>query len=170
MTGAGQPEKRQSRFLVPMNPIGTRNDGAGLSITRGGSCSLPCPAIHLCYALRVKTSYVYIMASRSRRLYTGVTNNLERRVAEHKRHLAPGFTDRYRIERLVYFETWGRIRDAIQREKQIKGWRRSKKVALIESQNVTWADLSEGWYGEADSSANKRPQNDVGGGDFGSSG
>jgi putative endonuclease len=109
----------------------------------------------------VKTSYVYIMTSRSRTLYTGVTNNLERRVAEHKCHLAPGFTDRYRIERLVYFEVWGRIRDAIQREKQIKGWRRSKKVALIESMNVTWQDLSEGWYGKADSSAKNRPQNDM---------
>ena len=126
----------------------------------------------------MKTSYVYIMASRSRTLYTGVTNNLERRVAEHKRHLAPGFSDRYRIERLVYFETWGRIRDAIQREKQIKGWRRSKKIALIEAKNATLADLSEGWYGKADSlccamhrtvrgcaqgrlSAKKRPQNDA---------
>jgi len=101
------------------------------------------------------------MASRSRTLYTGVTANLERRVAEHKRHLLPGFTSRYRAERLVYFETWGHIRDAIQREKQIKGWRRSKKVALIESQNATWVDLSEGWYGKADSSAQRRPQNDA---------
>jgi len=108
----------------------------------------------------VKTAYVYIMASRSRTLYTGVTNDLERRVAEHQRHLVPGFTSRYRLERLVYFETWGRIRDAIYREKEIKGWRRSKKVALIESMNATWADLSEGWFGKADSSASNRPQND----------
>jgi len=108
------------------------------------------------------------MASRSRTLYTGVTNNLERRVAEHKRHLVPGFTGRYRIERLVYFETWGHIRDAIQREKQIKGWRRSKKNALIESRNPAWTDLSEGWYGEAGSSAKNRPQNDACG-DCGSS-
>ena len=86
-----------------------------------------------CCTPGVKTSYVYIMASRSRTLYTGVTTNLERRVAEHKRHLLPGFTSRYRAERLVYFETWGHIRDAIQREKQIKGWRRSKKVALIKA-------------------------------------
>jgi putative endonuclease len=106
------------------------------------------PAADLCYILRVRTSYVYIMASRSRTLYTGVTNSLERRAAEHKRHRTPGFTDRYRIERLVYFETWGHIRDAIQREKQIKGWRRSKKIALIEAKNATWADLSEGWYGK----------------------
>ena len=103
----------------------------------------------------MKTAYVYIMASRSRTLYTGVTNDLERRVAEHQRHLVSGFTSRYRLERLVYFETWGRIRDAINREKEIKGWRRSKKVALIESMNATWADLSEGWFGKADSSAQK---------------
>ena len=144
-----------------MNPIGTRNDGAGFGMARGGSCFSAPPAKHACYTLRVKTSYVYVMASRSRTLYTGVTNNLERRVAEHKRHLAPGFTDRYRIERFVYFETWGRIRDAIDREKQIKGWRRSKKIALIESMNATWSDLSKDWFGKADSSAKNRPQNDV---------
>jgi putative endonuclease len=92
----------------------------------------------------MKVSYVYIMASRSRTLYTGVTTNLQLRVTEHKRHLVPGFTARYRIERLVYFETWGHIRDAIHREKQIKALRRSKRVALIESKNPTWADLSEG--------------------------
>ena len=66
--------------------------------------------------------YVYIMASRSRTLYTGVTSNLERRVAQHKLKLLPGFTAPYRIERLVYFEHHGDIRAAIQREKQIKGW------------------------------------------------
>ena len=109
----------------------------------------------------MKTAYVYVMASRSRTLYTGVTTNLERRVAEHKRHLVPGFTSRYRIERLVYFEIWGRIRDAIQRETQIKGWRRSRKMALIESKNPTWADLALGWYGKADSSPASRAQNDA---------
>ena len=108
----------------------------------------------------MKAGYVYIMASRSRTLYTGVTSNLEQRVATHKRHLNPGFTSRYRIERLVYIEPWGDIRDAIARETQIKSWRRSKKIALIESQNPTWADLSEGWYGKADSSAKGRPRND----------
>jgi putative endonuclease len=101
------------------------------------------------------------MASRSRTLYTGVTNDLEPRIAEHQRHLTPGFTSRYRVEWLVYFETWGRISDAIYREKQVMTWRRSKKVALIESMNTTWSDLSEGWFGKADSSARWRPQNDV---------
>jgi putative endonuclease len=65
-------------------------------------------------------------------------------VAEHKRHLLPGFTSRYRIERLVYFEVGARIRDAIQRETQIKGWLRSKKIALIESKNPSWVDLAAG--------------------------
>jgi putative endonuclease len=112
----------------------------------------------------VKTAYVYLMASRSRTLYTGVTTNLERRVAEHQRHAVPGFTRRYRVERLVYFEVWGRIGDAIRRETEIKGWRRSKKIALIESKNPTWADLATGWYGKADSSPAGRAQNDALGG------
>ena len=103
----------------------------------------------------MKKAYVYIMASRSRTLYTGVTTDLEGRVAEHQRHLVPGFTSRYRVERLVYFETWGRIRDAIDREKEIKGWRRSKKIALIESMNAAWADLSKGWFGKADPSPSR---------------
>lgn len=97
----------------------------------------------------MKAYYVYILASRSRTLYTGVTNNLERRILEHKRKLFRGFTGRYRIERLVYFETWGEIRAAIQREKQIKGWLRAKKVALIQSMNPGWSDLSEDWFGKA---------------------
>ena len=97
----------------------------------------------------MKTDYVYIMASRSRTLYTGVTNNLERRVIEHKRGLVAGFTKRYRVERLVYFEASREIRQAIQREKQIKGWLRARKIALIASINPGWADLSEGWPGTA---------------------
>ncbi len=91
--------------------------------------------------------YVYIMTNRSRTLYTGVTGNLERRVLEHKRKSIPGFTSRYNIRRLAYYEVWGNIRSAIAREKQIKGWLRVKKVALIETKNPEWHDLSEGWYG-----------------------
>jgi len=93
--------------------------------------------------------WVYIMSSRSRTVYTGVTNDLERRVYEHKHGLVPGVTSKYRITRLVYFEQTSSIRSAIEREKQIKGWRRSKKVALIESANPTWEDLSEGWFEKA---------------------
>ena len=79
-------------------------------------------------------------------MYTGITNNLERRVYEHKHRLTEGFTSDYGIDTLIYYEPWTDIRAAIAREKQIKGWRRAKKVALIESVNPTWRDLSEGWY------------------------
>ena len=92
----------------------------------------------------MKQYYVYIMANVSRTLYTGVTNNLERRVYEHKEKTAPGFST-YNINRLVYYEDLADIRDAIAREKQIKGWLRAKKIALIESVNPKWRDLSEEW-------------------------
>ena len=95
----------------------------------------------------MKTFYVYLMAGKFRTLYTGVTNNLERRVLEHKGKLVPGFTSKYNINHLVYYETFGDIRDAIKREKQIKGWLRAKKVALIVSDNPTRKDLSQGWFG-----------------------
>lgn len=87
--------------------------------------------------------HVYIMCSRSRNLYTGMTNDLERRVYEHKRGLVPGFTGKYRIDRLVYLEPFKDVRDAIAREKQIKAWTRAKRIALIEAMNPTWADLAE---------------------------
>ena len=93
----------------------------------------------------MKTYYLYIMASRSRTLYTGVTNNLQRRVLLHRQKLVPGFTARYNITRLVYYESGGDVRAAIHREKQIKGWTRLRKVALIESLNRDWKDLSDGW-------------------------
>jgi len=93
-----------------------------------------------------KQYYVYIMTNRSRTLYTGVTSDLERRVYEHKRKLVPGFTAKYRIKQLVYFEVTQDVHAAIAREKQIKGWLRAKKVALIESVNPEWNDLSVGWY------------------------
>ena len=91
---------------------------------------------------------VYIMTNKSKTLYTGVTNNLVRRVAEHKRRLIPGFTLKYRISRLVFYESFSDVRDAIAAEKRIKGWLRSKKIALIESMNPHWNDLSAGWFDE----------------------
>ena len=91
----------------------------------------------------MKTYYVYIMANKSRTLYTGVTNNLERRVLQHRRKLVPGFTSRYKINRLVYYETFGDVRAAINRETEIKGWLRARKVALIESANRDWKDLRD---------------------------
>jgi putative endonuclease len=93
-----------------------------------------------------KMYYVYIMTNRSRTLYTGVTSKLEKRVFEHKFKVIPGFTSRYKIDRLVYFERFGDIHAAIAREKQIKGLLRIKKIALIVSANPTWRDLSEGWF------------------------
>jgi putative endonuclease len=89
--------------------------------------------------------FVYIMASRSRTLYTRVTSNLARRVYEHRNHLISGFTDRYCVERLVYFESTPDVRAAIEREKQIKRWRRDKKIMLIEMANPDWRDLAEAW-------------------------
>ena len=99
--------------------------------------------------------FVYILASKSRRLYVGVTNDLERRIYEHKQKLADGFTKMYKIDRLVHFEETSDVSAAIEREKQIKGLLRIKKIALIESSNPTWEDLSEAWYNaniKADSS------------------
>jgi len=90
--------------------------------------------------------YVYIMTNRSRTLYTGVTNNLERRVYEHKHKIGSKFTNKYNITRLVYYEIFSDIRDAISYEKQIKGWLRAKKIALIESVNPEWEDSSVEWY------------------------
>jgi putative endonuclease len=94
----------------------------------------------------MKQYYVYIMTNKSRTLYAGVTNNLERRIYEHKHQMGSTFTTRYNITRLVYFEVFAEIRDAIAREKQIKGWLRAKKIALIESVNPKWRDLSADWY------------------------
>ena len=91
--------------------------------------------------------YVYIVTNRSRTLYTGVTNDLERRVYEHKQKLVEGFTKKYNITTLVYYETASDVQSTIRREKQIKGRLRSRKIALIESMNPEWKDLSDGWYG-----------------------
>lgn len=91
-------------------------------------------------------AYVYILASGFKRLYIGVTNDLERRVWEHKNPAdLNSFTARYRINQLVYFEQYGRITSAIAREKELKGWLRAKKIALIVAGNPTWRDLSLDW-------------------------
>ena len=86
--------------------------------------------------------HVYIMASASGVLYIGVTGHLESRVHQHKSKLLPGFTSQYNVTKLIYFEPFTEIRDAIAREKQLKRWRRDKKVFLIERMNPTWRDLS----------------------------
>ena len=88
---------------------------------------------------------MYILANKGRMLYTGITNDLERRIWEHKNHQANGYTKKYDIARLVYYEDTINVLSAIAREKQIKGWLRKKKIELIESINPTWEDLSENW-------------------------
>ena len=94
-----------------------------------------------------KRFYVYIMTNRPRShvLCTGITGNLQRRVFEHKNKLVPGFTSRYNLTRLVYYQCFAYPDMAIDREKEIKGWRRSKKIRLIESTNRHWYDLAERW-------------------------
>lgn len=107
--------------------------------------------------------WVYIIASKTGTLYTGMTNSLDRRVVEHKQHLVPGFTAKYHCTRLVWCEEHSDVRAAIAREKQIKGWLRAKKIALIESINPRWADLAEHWGREMSlkvdvrSRSNKQP-------------
>ena len=97
--------------------------------------------------VRSKTYYVYIMASQSRILYVGFTDNIQRRVSQHKIGEIEGFTQRYRVHTLVYLESFGDVHSAINREKQIKHWARGKKLRLIERANPLWQDLSENWYG-----------------------
>ncbi|MGE5113354.1 MAG: GIY-YIG nuclease family protein [Acidobacteriaceae bacterium] len=96
-----------------------------------------------------RSYYVYILQNVSRRvLYIGVTGDIERRMFQHKRHVFDGFSAKYNCERLVYYERWGRVHDAIRREKQLKGWRREKKEWLITQANPHWKDLSKEWWDE----------------------
>ena len=95
--------------------------------------------------MRSEVYYVYIMTSQSGTLYVGVTNDLKRRVYEHKHGQIEGFTKRYDVTRLTYLEETSDVQVALTREKQIKGWVRRKKIELIESINPKWHDLSDGW-------------------------
>ena len=99
-----------------------------------------------------KTFYVYIMSNFSGTLYVGVTSDLKRRVYQHKKKLTPGFTSQYNITKLVYWESIPRALPAIRREKELKGWTRKKKVALVEFRNPTWDDLAAGWFRSPSSS------------------
>jgi putative endonuclease len=107
-------------------------------VVRGRNEDLASRKVHV-----MRTYYVYMVASLQKALYVGVTNDLRRRIYEHKTGLIPGFTTRYRVNRLVYYEAHGDIRAAITREKQLKGWLRKRKVALIEAQNAEWEDLAD---------------------------
>ena len=95
----------------------------------------------------MRNYYVYIMSNWNHKvLYTGMTNNLEKRVLEHKQKLMKGFTEKYNVTKLVYFDYGSDVKGAIETEKKIKGWRREKKVKLIERMNPNWQDLSEQWF------------------------
>lgn len=96
--------------------------------------------------MSTNTYYVYILTNNSQTLYIGVTNNIKRRVWQHKQKLVEGFTKRYNCTRLVYFEIFSDVTCAIKREKVVKGWLRKRKIDLIESQNPAWKDLSEEEY------------------------
>ena len=98
------------------------------------------------HAMHEGSYFTYIVASRSRTLYIGVTGNLPKRVFEHKWREHEGFTERYNCDRLVWFEGYDDVTKAIDREKQLKGWTRAKKIALIEKVNPAWIDLSKDWY------------------------
>ncbi len=93
----------------------------------------------------MKASWVYILMGRTGTLYTGVTSDLYRRMLEHREKAHPGFTFKYDCNRLIYYEEYAEITTAIGREKQIKGWTRAKKIALIAGLNPGWKDLSEDW-------------------------
>ena len=90
--------------------------------------------------------YVYILTNGTRTLYVGVTNDIVRRVYEHKHKMVDGFTKKYNLTYLAYYDETSDVMSAIEREKQIKGWRRSKKIELIESVNPSWRDLAMDWY------------------------
>lgn len=93
----------------------------------------------------MKSYYIYCMSNKSRRLYFGITSRLVSRVFEHKNKALPGFTARYKFDMLVYYEEYSQVTTAIAREKEIKGWRREKKLKLILADNPDWADLSAEW-------------------------
>ncbi len=97
---------------------------------------------------RDRRYYTYIMTNGVGTLYIGMTNDIERRVYEHRHKLVDGFTKKYNLTQLVHYEETSDVVAAIQREKELKGWRRGKKVELIESINPQWKDLSRGWYGD----------------------
>jgi len=95
-----------------------------------------------------KTYLVDILGSLSGTLYAGIASCPKRRTSQHKRHAISGFTSKYEIDRLLYWESYDDVRKALDREKQLKGWRREKKVALIQSFNPEWVDLSRSWFSE----------------------
>jgi putative endonuclease len=134
---------RHSKFNLKGAPPPAPPTGCHSERSEESLCHRPCHRVQSrARASPVKTCHVYIMASASRVLYIGVTSDLLSRVMEHKEMRPPAFTARYRVTELVYFEVFGDIRIAIAWEKQLKGWLRARKIALIESFNPHWRDLA----------------------------
>jgi putative endonuclease len=121
----------------------SRNGKSTINVVTHGTDSIPA---NVQYAYVEKTYYVYILSSQRRVLYIGITSNIECRVGQHKSHTFGGFTAKYNVTDLVYFERYSSVGKGIRREKELKGWRREKKIALIEVDNLKWRDLSYGWY------------------------
>jgi putative endonuclease len=119
-----------------------------LLITTPRQGVLPKPFVLAFFPVRDGFHYkfwVYILVSRSGTLYVGITGYLDRRIMQHKMDSIEGFTNKYKVHRLVYYETYDQVQRALGREKQLKGWRREKKIALIEKMNPRWQDLAENW-------------------------
>ena len=130
-------------WIGPAAPLSFRPEQDGSIVLRSGeTCFLP---RWYDFSVEAKTYYAYIVASRSRTLYVGFTSDLFTRILQHRNGTYQGFTSSYNCRRLVWSECFGHPTEAISREKQIKRWSRLKKIALIERDNPTWADLSEDW-------------------------
>jgi putative endonuclease len=127
-------------FVIPSEPERQRRQSLPRVFPREGI-----NAKRFCLNAAMKNYRVYIMSGRTRTLYVGITNDIERLAYEHRNKSIQGFTSKYHLDHLVYFEEYADVRDAIEQEKQIKSWRREKKVALIESLNPRWRDLSLNW-------------------------
>jgi putative endonuclease len=130
--------------LAPAFPPNRHSERSEESLIKPSFCLLP-SGIFSAQASTMaadRTFFVYILAGKSGVLYTGITNHLPRRVSEHKEKKMPAFTQKYSVTRLVWFELYGTALSAIAREKEIKCWRRSKKIALIQTKNPDWRDLS----------------------------
>ena len=144
--------RRRSRVILSRRSRGAAKDGEGPQTTkRRLSCPEPNPRDTPNVSPLWKPSgelqlfYLYIMSNNSMTLYTGITNDIRARAAQHKRGEGSRFTARYHFDRLVWYEEYADVKAAIAREKQIKGWMRKKKIALVKSMNPGWKDLSADW-------------------------
>jgi putative endonuclease len=136
LSGAGADVPHSRR--IPTRPVVTMPRQGVLFETRMLTFSAVRDGFHYKF-------WVYILVSRTGTLYIGITGYFDRRISQHKMDSIQGFTEKYKVHRLVYYETYDHVQAAIRREKQLKGWRREKKIALIEKMNPRWQDLAENW-------------------------